>query len=534
MATTTAPPPLLSAPDIRDVRPARRFERIPQPVLVGGLLVALVLLSAFVRTRAISGGKGQFWMDEAITTGISSHSLSAIPGILRHDGSPPLFYVLLHFWISWFGNSEAATHSLTVLIGLLTIPVGFWAARSLFGLRAGVYAAILFAFSPFLTAYAQETRMYELMGLFGILAVTGFLHGFVFGRRRWLILFSLSLAAMFYTHSWGLFFAAGSLVALVPVYLHREDRRGLLRDAVLVYGGAALLFLPWLPTFVYQATHTGDPWAPPPRLGAPVLISRDLIGGDRITVALIIACVVAFAPLLRRATRRSLDARLLVSLLLLPVATLALAWLASQITPAFVARYFAPVLGATLLLAAWGCARSGLIGLTAIVLSVVFVAHYTSFTPEYKSDMRDVAAEVAPYLHPGDLVISGQPEQVPLAYYYLPGGLRYASTLGPKQDPSYANWVNALARLKAARPAATLDPLLATLRPGQQVLFVRPLTEGTQNWSAPWTQLIRRRSAQWGAILQADRSLVPVAVAPHNYRGACCVADSAVLYKKVA
>jgi hypothetical protein len=535
MATTTsAPPPLLATPAVRDVRAPRWFSRVPQPLLVGGFLLALMLLSAYVRTRSLSGGKGQFWMDEAITTGISSHSLSAIPGILRHDGSPPLFYLLLHVWISLFGNSEAATHSLTVVLGLLTIPLGFWAGRSLFGLRAGLYAATLFASSTYLTAYAQETRMYELMALLGIFAVAGFLHGFVFGRRRYLIMFSLSLAAMFYTHSWGLFFAAGSVVALVPVWLRSENRRGLLRDAVLVYGGAVVLFLPWVPTFIYQATHTGDPWAPPPRLGAPVLISRDLIGGDRITAALVIASVIGFASLFRRNARRTPDARLLFSLLALPVATLALAWLASQVTPAFVSRYFAPILGATMLLAAWGCARSGIVGLVAIILSVLFVVHLASYTPQYKSDMRDVAAEMAPYLHPGDLVVAGQPEQVPLAYYYLPNGLRYASTLGPQKDPSYADWVKALDRLKAARPGPTLDPLLATLRPGQQVLFVRPLTEGAHNWSAPWTQLIRRRSAQWGAILQADRSLVPVLVAPHNYRGACCVADSAVLYKKVA
>ena len=64
---------------------------------------------------------------------------------------------------------------------------------------------------------------------------------------------------------------------------------------------------------------------------------------------------------------------------------------------------------------------------------------------------------------------------------------------------------------------------------------MRPLTEGAHNWKAPWTQLVRRRSAQWGAILQADRNLAArCATAPHNYRGACCVADSAVLYQKVA
>ncbi len=123
------------------------------------------------------------------------------------------------------------------------------------------------------------------------------------------------------------------------------------------------------------------------------------------------------------------------TLIALPVITLLVAWLASQITPAFVSRYFAPVLGATFLFAAWGAARSGVVGLVAILLSIVFVVHLSSYTPQYKSDMRDVGGEMAPLLHQGDLVVSGQPEQTPLAYYYLPGGLRYATHARPRQGP---------------------------------------------------------------------------------------------------
>ena len=96
------------------------------------------------------------------------------------------------------------------------------------------------------------------------------------------------------------------------------------------------------------------------------------------------------------------------------------------------------------------------------------------------------------------------------------------------------NWVDALSRMQHANPRATLSPLVASLRPGQQILFVRPLTEGARSWGAPWTQIVRRRSAQWGAILAADPSLKAIAWAPHNYRGACCVADSAVLYRKLS
>ena len=211
---------------------------------------------------------------------------------------------------------------------------------------------------------------------------------------------------------------------------------------------------------------------------------------------------------------------------------LLIAWLASQITPAFVSRYFAPALAPILLLAAWGAARAGIVGLVAIILSVIFTVHVSSYTPQYKSDMRDVGGEMRSLLHPGDLVVLGQPEQVPLAWYYLPNGLRYASPLGSVSNPTYMNWVYALKRLRNSHPQATLDPLLASLRPGQQVLFIRPLTEGSNNWKAAWTLLVRRRSAQFGSILATDPSLKPVAWAPHTYRGACCVADSALLYKK--
>ncbi len=526
MAAVATPRRSLARPELSLTE---RFERLPNWAIAGGVLAVLLAASVFIRTRYIGG---QFWMDEAITTGIASHSLSAIPGILRHDGSPPLFYLLLHLWMSVFGSSESATHALPLLLGLLTIPVGMWAGWSLFGRRAGLMAAVLFAFSTFLTQYAQETRMYELMGLLGLLATAAFIHAFIYRRRKYLILFAVCEALMRYTDAWGMFFGAGSVLALIPVYLASTDRRGLLRDAAMAYGGAALLFVPWLPNLVYQATHTGAPWAPPPRFGAPVLISRDLMGGDRITIGLVLGTVVGLGALFTKRYRRTQEATVMWALIALPLATLLIAWLASQITPAFVSRYFAPVLGAILLLAAWGLSRARAVGIVALILSVVFVAHISSYTPQYKSDMRDIGGEMTPLLHPGDLVISAQPEQVPLAWYYLPRGLRYASTLGPVSDPTYMNWVFALKRLGSAQPAATLAPLLASLKPGQQLLFIRPLTEGAKNWGAAWTQLVRRRAAQWSGLLSSDPSLKAEAWAPHTYRSACCVADSAVLYTK--
>jgi mannosyltransferase len=536
-ATTTAPAPPPAERERLEVREFRLWvpqwiARMPEWLRVGGFLVILCALSAILRSRYLGG---QFWMDEAITTGISSHPLTAIPGVLRMDGSPPLFYLLLHVWMSAFGNSETATHSLALLIGMLCVPIGTWAGWSLFGKRAGMIAAVLFASNAFITEYAQETRMYVLMALLGLLATVGFLQGFVYRRRRYVILFGVAQALMLYTHAWGIFYGAGSAAALIILWRigDEKSRENLIRDALFAYIGAGVLFLPWLPTFLYQATHTAAPWDLTPRFGAPVQLSRNIMGGDRVTAAIVIAAAIGLAPLMVKARRRSPEARVMWMLIALPTLTLLFAWLASQITPAWVPRYFAPVVASILLLAAMGIARAGVVGAIALLLSVIFLANPTSYTPQYKSDMKDVGGEMGPRLHPGDIVVVGQPEQTPLAYYYLPGGLRFFNTAGAVRDPSFMNWINSLHRLRSTVPSQAVPPLLAAMHPGQQLLFIRPLTEGAQNWKASWTALIRRRSAQWGAIIAADPSLRPEAWAPHNYRGACCVADSALLYKKV-
>ena len=164
-----------------------------------------------------------------------------------------------------------------------------------------------------------------------------------------------------------------------------------------------------------------------------------------------------------------------------------------------------------------------------------FLADPASFAPAHKSDMREIAAQVAPLLHRGDVVAVAQPEQTPLAEYYLPSGLIWFSAIGPVSDPGYMNWSDAQKRLQNAHPATALKSLVASLKPGQQLLFVRPLTEGVMNWEARWPRLVRRRAAQWGQILDEDvanGTITQVAVAPTNYQGACCVASSAVLYRK--
>jgi hypothetical protein len=370
------------------------------------------------------------------------------------------------------------------------------------------------------------------MCLLGLLATGAFLLGFMRRRRGWVPVFGLSLALLAYTDDWGFFFWLGSAVALIPLLVGGEDRRGIVRDAALAYLAAAIVYLPWLPTLVHQAGHATAPWHYAPLLG--LNFPRQLLGSDRVAAALALAVVVGLAPLLARSRRREPDALAAGALALVVAAATIGCLIATAFVPAWVARYFAPVVPALVLLVALACTRSGIVGLVIVIVTCAFLANPASFIPTYKSDMRDIAGELAPRLHKGDLVLVGQPEQAPLAAYYLPAGLSYATVLGPDPHPGYTNWDDAYGRLHRAQVAALVRRLVAGLAPGRQVLFVQPLTEGSRNWSQPWSELVRRRAAQTSAALAADPALrqVPGVFAPHNYRGSCCTALSALLFVK--
>jgi mannosyltransferase len=502
-------------------------------VMPVAIVLGLLAVSLYLRTDSLGES---LWMDEGLSIGIASQPLFDIPSVLRVDGSPPFYYMLLSVWMNVFGNGPAETQGLSVAIALVSIPGGLWAGWSLFGRRAGLICAALCAVNPFLTAYAQETRMYSLMLVLSLLATAAFLHVFAYGRRGYLPLFFVLLALMLYTHNWGLFLAAGLVCALVPCWYVSENRHSFWRDALIGFGGAGLLYLPWLPTLLHQIQHTGAPWLNPPNFGAPVQITRSLLGGGTPTVALLLAGGSGIVAVVQRRVDDK-ERTALIAGAVTVLATLAVAWLFSQVSPAWTTRYLGVLLGPMLLLGALGLARAGALGLVALVIILGIWAIPRSYGLENKSNASDLRKAVVPELQQGDLVVSMQPEQTPLLAYHLEdlGGapdLKFATPLGAVENERVMDWTDGHQRMLDATPERNLDPLLDSLPRGGHVLLVHPVTSRADDWDAPWTQLVRRRSAQWGAALADDSRFKFLGAVPPNYRRATRIGVRGVLYEK--
>ena len=423
-----------------------------------GIVGLLLLFSLFLRLRGINS---HLWVDEGLSVGIARHPLSHIPSLMRQDGSPPLYYMLLHLWISLRGHGEVATHELSLIFSLLTIPAAYWLGNGIFGRRAGLTAALLAATVPYLTVYAQETRMYSLLALLALVTAGSFVQAFVWRRRLYLPVFVVSLVAALYTHNWALFLGLMSAIAFLVVVrgAPAEERRLLWIDGAIAFGAIALLLG-----------------------GGAGLLAVRRSGGLRDRWPLSMGC-----------------------LLLLGAGTMLVAWTYSKLSPAWAPRYLAVVVGPLILLFGLGLSRGGRLAAVALALTLCFwVFDPMGSSKDRKSNVASAVKAVKGHVRPGTLVLSTQPEQVPTLAYYLPSGLRYGTPLGPISDPHAFDWRDALSRFKHASLSAVLVKMVATLQPGQRVLLLVPLR--LEDHPA-WMKLINKASNRWMSALNHNPSL---------------------------
>lgn len=486
-------------------RPLRRAVLDRDRVLVAGLVALAFALRAPNLGRA-------YWIDEGISVGISSHHVGQIPSLLTRDGSPPLFYFLLHYWMALFSSSEIATHFLPLLISLATIPLAYWSGATLFGRRAGRWAAALLATNPFLTWYSTETRMYPLLIALVMVGLTLAVRAVRDGSRRDAVVAVAAYAALIYTHNWGIYATVATVVVLAGRAVKNGDRRTAGR---VVLGGAAVavLWLPWFPYFVDQANSTAAPWAVRPNVGNFFADQASVLGG---TLNFAIAPLLAFGAWNTRALRSTRDGRLAGSLCAVGVLTGVIGFLGAEMEPSWTVRYLA-VIVAPLLVAAAGAMAPSARGRAVLTAACVLLAGWSLIgavlpnpsAPYAKSNVAAVASAAYPQLGPGDVVVVTQTEQLAVLDHYLPSGLTYVTPTGSVRDPSYVDWRNIVSRLSHASPCRSVDPWVESLPVGAHVLEVNPVHKLGARGSA-WSKAVTGQVEAVDHLLATDPQLVAV------------------------
>ncbi len=471
----------------------RRIWRKPSVQVTSGLLLFIALLALGLRLYRLE--IQSLWYDEGFSVYLARMGWGEMAARTAADIQPPLYYFFLKLWMAILGDGEGALRGLSLVFGVLTVPLIYALARLLFPDRqhlaqvAGLLAALLLAISPLHVWYSQEVRMYTLLTFLCLLSCVALLlamraqtKGQLVGY--WAAYTVISIAAL-YTHYFAFFILAFQAIYLLLVWVAGRFRPIELLVGSLVSGAVILVaYLPWLPHLLTRYGADVSYWPGQLKLGEVFVdIAVFVVGGESISEEVGLKLALGFslililcfmAILLRPTSVRSAAGTpsgssgeryvysfqeelasqkprpalfLFLYLLLPPALILILAYNA----PKFNARYVMVSHPALLLIFAGGLAalleRRGpllrqllrwvlaAVALLTLLSASVYALHQAYTVPDYnRADFRGVVRHLREHLALDEAVILVSGHMFPVFDYYGPDLERYLLPDSPTLD----------------------------------------------------------------------------------------------------
>ncbi len=417
----------------------------------GRVLWEIVAIGTLLRLIAL--GHKSFWLDE-----IASVVIARMPGftfwqwLWRDEGNMSLYYVLLRPWLH-LGTGEMTVRLLSVIPGVVCIPLVYLLGKRLFGSISGMLAALFFALNTCAVVYSQEARGYSLL-LLGTIASTYLLLRLVEEPSyKFALCYGLVAGATLYCHYFGTLVVLSHAISIPFLPRDRRPWKQLFVAAVPLGIMAAPVL--WM-IHIQDAAHLD--WVARPsllelyHLGV-FLAAESGKGGGAILLALDLVLVALFFVGMRRppnSGESSLERwhyfLVVCCAFVPPVAALAL----SIVKPLFFHRFLIICLPAWILMTVVGIEqlrehrRRMAVIIAVCVLSLVSTA--ISYT-RVREDWRGVANYLIKEAGPQDRVLYYEP----IGYFateryrdWLPGG-NASRPEGVMVNPQRGDWETKIA-----------------------------------------------------------------------------------------
>ncbi len=346
------------------------------------------------------------WHDEAFSALYIRYPFSEMMYRIGLDVHPPLYYLILRLWTTFAGDALFSLRLLSIIFGVLTIWAGFMLAKTAFGSKKlALVAAFFIAINPFQIQYALEARMYTL-GTFLVLLASYFLlkalsRDAASSRAKYWLGFTLTVAGCLYTHYYLLFsIAALGLYILYDIIATRRLKN--IVPAVISGAGVAVLYLPWIKTFLHQISQVqASYWIPPmDRWSVPATLWKMVLGGQEarhwVLIITALAALAVSAYFLRRV--HSQEKWLVFLGLVIPFAAAVLISMRTNLYLdryfVFASLYFSILIGAALYKLPNQFLRWGAIALLSSVVVFAFLKNWTDLDIQNKPGMAAASEAV--------------------------------------------------------------------------------------------------------------------------------------------
>lgn len=392
-------------------------------------ILGIILLGTGLRVYRI--GYQSLWLDEFFSYFLALRNFSGIIEGTAQDVLPPLYYLLLHGALK-LGTNEVILRSVSMMFSVLTLPVMYILAKSLFTRRVALLATLLLAIGPLQILFAQEARMYTMFTFFVGLGLYFFWRAWEKGKSVDWLFFALAVTAALYTHSLALFY----LLAIDGFcLLNRSKLRKRWPGLLAAHVTSFLLFLPWLVIMIrqlprLQSEFEGAGQSILALITTPYLFIFGIsLQPQLVPVALFVGlAIVAFSFLaIWYAWRQNLDETsgliLTLCIFLIPVIGI---FVMSYIQPVFVLRRLLPAsLGLTLILA-WTILEAKpkwlntLTGALTGVLMIFSLVNYYYDSDVQKEPFRDFVETVKSTTESSDVFVHASDTSAFAFAYYAP------------------------------------------------------------------------------------------------------------------
>ncbi len=183
-----------------------------------------------------------FWLDEGASLMFAKLPVNQLFEAVKTDFHPPIFYLLLHYWLPLAGKSEWLIRLPFILIAVATIPVLYLLAKEIFGTKSPipVLTSLFLALNPLHIYYSQELRMYSLVTLLVVLSWYFLL------RRKYLLTGLLNFVGFF------TFYGAIFNIISQTIYLFFNKSKHAFQSVLLITIPTLVIFLFWWPIFSIQ------------------------------------------------------------------------------------------------------------------------------------------------------------------------------------------------------------------------------------------------------------------------------------------
>ena len=222
--------------------------------------MGLILLNFILKIFFL--GKRDIAMDEPFTIFYAQAGFPALFEMLKTENNPPLFFILLHFWIKIFGISAFSVRFLPFLFSVMTAPAIYLTGKQYFTKESGFLASLIFTFSNYHLAFSHEARVYPLFALLTCISMYFFLSLVQNQERKsHFYLLILTNVLLIYSHFFGFFVICMQVLScLVFPDIRKAAKVCLLAQAIVLF-----FYLPYFPVFFSRLfASSGGTWVPPP------------------------------------------------------------------------------------------------------------------------------------------------------------------------------------------------------------------------------------------------------------------------------